>query len=243
MAIRATCPKCDREYRLKDHYGGAAVRCRECGKTFPVEGGAIDVADTSLKRASPGMALGMLVGTLLLVLTTCIGLPIGLLLLLGVLAGSRPQTGAARSGPRQPAAAVNKPGDETKKTKPAGKQAAEYVKELDDADPKVRETALKALGKLKEESAIPAVARRLTDGKDRRFASEALKQFGAAAESEVVKYLQQEDKAVRIEACRILHKIGTKASVPALQETAQAKEKDVVREAQNAIKEIGKRNP
>ena len=53
--------------------------------------------------------------------------------------------------------------------------------------------------------------------------------------------LQEEDRAVRIEACRILNKIGTKASVPALQQTAQAKEKDVSKEAQNAIKEIGKR--
>ena len=54
--------------------------------------------------------------------------------------------------------------------------------------------------------------------------------------------MQEEDKAVRIEACRILNKIGTKASVPALQQTAQAKEKDVSKEAQNAIKEIGKRS-
>src|SRR5437773_4545874 len=39
--------------------------------------------------------------------------------------------------------------------------------------------------------------------------------------SEVVKYLQEEDKAVRIEACRILNKIGTKASVPALQRSEE----------------------
>jgi predicted Zn finger-like uncharacterized protein len=246
MAMRATCPACEREYRLKDEYAGATVRCRECGETFAVDDDGAGVADTSLKRASPGLALGLLVGSFVLILGFCIGLPVGALLLFGKRDTLRQHAAAPRqtsaTAPKQQAAADNKAKDEPQKTKAAEKQASEYVKELDDADPKVRGAALKALAKLKDESSIPAIARRLTDARDRRAASDALKTFGASAESEVVKYLQEEDKAVRIEACRILNKIGTKASVPALQQTAQAKEKDVSKEAQNAIKEIGKRS-
>jgi HEAT repeat protein len=173
-------------------------------------------------------------------------MPVGALWLFGKKpVKTQPQAGPAKQvrndDMKQAAAPKPEAQDRPKENKPAEKQAADYLKDLDNADPKVRETALKALAKLKDESTIPSIARRLTDNKDRRFASEALKGFGAAAESEVAKYLQESDKAVRIETCRILTKVGTKASIPALEQTAKAKEKDVAKEAQIAIKEIEKR--
>ncbi len=244
MAIQTTCPECEHEYRLRNHYAGATVRCRQCRKTFQVEGG--DAAATPLKRTAPGLAMALLVGTFVGILMLCIGMPVGALWLFG----KKPVKTQQQAGPAKQVrsddtkqAAAPKPDaqDRPKESKPAEKQAADYLKDLDNADPKVREAAFKALAKLKDESTIPSIARHLTDNKDRRSASEALKAFGAAAETEVVKYLQEKDKAVRIETCRILSKVGTKASIPALEQTTKAKEKDVAKEAQTALKEIEKR--
>jgi HEAT repeat protein len=193
------------------------------------------------------VALGLLVGTFALILLICIGVPFGGLWLLAKTRPAKQPPASAANKEAPKAAAKNPPPPDEKakpspaEAKPAEKQAADYVQELGDADPKTREAALKALGKLKDESTIPAIAARLTDAKDRGPASAALKAFGAAAEGEVAKYLQEKDKAVRIEVCRILNKIGTKASLPALEEAAKAKEKDVAKEANAAIKEIKKR--
>lgn len=253
MAIKTTCPECDQPYRLREHYAGATVRCRECEKTFTVDESDSDVnSDRSLRRAGPGLVVGLMAGTFALILAGCIGVPAGLLFLVK-LSSAKPQPQARNSAPApkpQPepapnhapakAEAAEKPAEKTA-TKPAEKSAADWAKDLEDADPKTRENALKTLGKLKDATTIPAVARRLTDPRDRKLAGEALKAFGAPAEEEVVKYLQQPEKEVRLEACRILHKIGTKASAAALEETAKAKERDVANEARNAMKEINKR--
>jgi HEAT repeat protein len=199
--------------------------------------GTADGAGGALKRASPAVAMGILAGSFLAVVGVCVGVPLLLLLLFGHREAPRQRA----SAPPQKSAPQDKTKEQASQTKPAEKQAADYVRELDDADPKVRETALKALAKLKDESTFAAVAGRLKDSKDRRFASDALKAFGAAAEAEVDKSLQDPDKAVRLEACKILNKIGTKASEPLLQAAAKEKDKDVAKEAQSAIKEIGKR--
>jgi hypothetical protein len=249
MAIRTTCPKCEHPYRLREHYAGATVRCRECEKTFTVDESDSDVnSDTSLRRASPGLVVGLMAGTVALILAGCIGVPAGLLFLVK-LSSTKPQPQAKSPAPAAKPQPEHLPAEAPVKSeapakpaeKGAEKTAADWAKDLEDADPKTRETALKTLGKLKDPTSIPSVARRLTDPKDRKFASEALKAFGSPAEEEVVKYLQQPEKEVRVEVCRILHKIGTKASVPALEETAKAKERDVANEARNAIKEINKR--
>jgi hypothetical protein len=260
MAIQATCPKCQHEYKLRNRYAGATVRCGECSAPFQVEANGEDgAAITPLKRPSPGVAIGFMVGTFILIIGVCIGLPVLALMLFGKSGKPHQQPVAAKQNPKEtpgkpagsdekakensasPGAREEKPKENPPQAKPGDGQAAEYVKQLDDADPKVREKALKELGKLKDLSTIPAIARRLTDAKDRRFASDALKGFGSVAEPDVVNVLQEKDKAVRIEACRILNKIGTKASMPLLEETAKAKEQDVAKEAQNAIKEINKR--
>jgi HEAT repeat protein len=109
------------------------------------------------------------------------------------------------------------------------------IKALDHQSAGVRHPALEALGKLKDERSVEPVARRLTQGADRTQAVKALQALGPPAEKEALKYLQAQDKAVRIAACHVLQEVGTKASVPALQATAQQatklKQKDVLEAA------------
>jgi predicted Zn finger-like uncharacterized protein len=83
MAIEIVCPQCDQSYRLRDHYAGATVRCRQCGDAFPVPGegadAATDTADTSntgLKRAHPGLMVALTFGPGLLLLSCCVIVPV-----------------------------------------------------------------------------------------------------------------------------------------------------------------------
>lgn len=108
-------------------------------------------------------------------------------------------------------------------------------------DPRIRQAALKALGQRKDPSTMSYIAERLKDPGDRGSASDALKAFGREAEPAVIGYLEDADTAVAIEACRILQKIGTQASLPKLEKAAQAADKNVAKEAQDAIEAIQKR--
>ena len=95
------------------------------------------------------------------------------------------------------------------------------LKCLDDANALVRSETMDLLGKLHDERAVEAVARRLLDFLDRSAASSALVALGAGAEKAVVPYLQNTSAGVRLEACNILRVIGTKQSKPALEAAAQ----------------------
>ncbi len=118
---------------------------------------------------------------------------------------------------------------------------------LADQSSAVRHACLDALGKLKDETSVPLVTARLLVQEDRRAASNALKAMGPVAEKEVVKGLTNGDKNIRLECCRILDVVGTRASVPALTQVAQlalrAKppERDVANAAQAAAAAIAAR--
>jgi hypothetical protein len=112
---------------------------------------------------------------------------------------------------------------------------------LNSADPASRAKALKALARLKDPQALTAVAQHLKDAKDRREAANTLAAYGPSAEDEVGKYLTDGNKDVRLVACRILKRIGTAKSKPALQAAAKDKDRNVAREAQGALKDIEKR--
>jgi HEAT repeat protein len=119
------------------------------------------------------------------------------------------------------------------------------LKAVDHPANAVRHPAMEALGKLKEERAAKPLAEHLSVVADRKVASTALVAIGANAEDEVAKQLGSKDKAVQLEACKVLQAIGTKASVPALEAAAQAatkaKLKDVTDAANAAAAEAGKR--
>jgi hypothetical protein len=114
---------------------------------------------------------------------------------------------------------------------------------LDNDSETVRHAAMEALGRLRDARAVQPLALRLALPSDRKHAGQALQNLGPAAEPEVVKYLHDPDEAVQIEACKVLKRVGTKASVPALQVLAQEKKKRALQvAAQDALNAINGRN-
>jgi HEAT repeat protein len=84
-------------------------------------------------------------------------------------------------------------------------------------DKETRHLALEALGKLKDERAVGPVAARLLNDTDRQFASAALIAMGTMCQPVVANCLSNAHRGVRLEACRILEKVGTKDCVPSLE--------------------------
>jgi hypothetical protein len=107
--------------------------------------------------------------------------------------------------------------------------------------PHVRAATLEALAALKEPRAFEPVARRLTDFSDRARARQTLESFGPAAEQAVLPYVTNPDRQVRIEACRVLAVIGTKASVPVLQAAARDTDPEIAQAAQAALRAVAAR--
>ena len=104
--------------------------------------------------------------------------------------------------------------------------------------PAARREQLLALGKLKDDRAIEAVAQHLSDNADRESASQALQAMGAMAEKKVRDYLHYPDVAVRVEACRILQQIGGAASVAALETAKSDVSEKVAKAATDALQAI-----
>jgi predicted Zn finger-like uncharacterized protein len=117
-------------------------------------------------------------------------------------------------------------------------QAPALIKALDSRSGGVRQSAMKALGRLKEEKAIQPIALRLRDFGDRATASQALQEIGSKAEPEVLKGLREDDKGVRLEVCKILGVIGTKDSLKPLEAAAkryaQANDREMATACANA---------
>jgi HEAT repeat protein len=113
---------------------------------------------------------------------------------------------------------------------------------IDDHSGGVRAAVMEALGNLKDERAVSPVALRLTTG-DRGHAAAALQKMGPMAEKEVLKYLDDQDGGTRTEACKVLQRIGTRESLPAL-EALKARERDrnVQVAVQDALTTIKGRN-
>ncbi|HJT77176.1 MAG TPA: HEAT repeat domain-containing protein, partial [Gemmataceae bacterium] len=123
-------------------------------------------------------------------------------------------------------------------------QTPDLLRLLDNMQAPVRQSAMLALGKLQEEKAAAPIAAHLLLGEDRRAAGDALRALGPKAETEVAKYLAARDKAVVLDACKILGDIGTKKSVLVLKRVValtQAKQKDIAVAASLAIQQISSR--
>jgi HEAT repeat protein len=81
-----------------------------------------------------------------------------------------------------------------------------------------RKRAIDALVKLKDPRGAPAVARNWKQPFEREWTRRSLEQMGPAAEAAVRPYLEDPEFGVRVEACRTLKRIGTRQSLPALEE-------------------------
>jgi HEAT repeat protein len=110
----------------------------------------------------------------------------------------------------------------------------------------VQGATLEALGKAKDERAAEPVAECLPNFMVRGQASAALKAIGPPAEKAVLKYLTHQDIFLRQEVCRILKEIGTKQSIPGLQDILGMEDihtrvhvAPAAKEALNAIKARG----
>jgi len=103
-------------------------------------------------------------------------------------------------------------------------QAADYIAKLQDADWRVRKSAVIALGSLDDPAVTPALAGSLTDAfpSVRAFAAIELgKREAAAAVPELTAALQDEEWIVRKNVVRALLKIGEPSTVPVLLEMLQ----------------------
>jgi HEAT repeat protein len=110
---------------------------------------------------------------------------------------------------------------------------------LDDQDRGVRRAAIQFFGRIKDERAVEPLARQLADPDAfvHNDAMRALRQIGAIAEVEVVKYLNSADIPTRERACQVLQTIGTQQSVRALTQAASGRS-PAARSAQSALKAI-----
>jgi hypothetical protein len=104
-------------------------------------------------------------------------------------------------------------------------QVPALIDVLDHESGAVRESALEALGNLKDPRAVTLVTLRLLLPQDRKNASKALQAMGSMAEKEVLAHLDESDADLRAEVCRILKRIGTRESVAPLQKLKD-REKD-----------------
>jgi len=122
-----------------------------------------------------------------------------------------------------------------------GRSALPYIlTALNDKEHSVRWATLDILAKLRDPRSADAVAARLSYG-DGFKASPALVAIGPAAERSVLGCMNDMEWSVRMEACKILKQIGTKASLPMLQQAAADQNGLVVMAANDAIAEINKR--
>lgn len=106
-----------------------------------------------------------------------------------------------------------------------GPESVPAVVRLLESDPtgfdgdECRKRAIDALVKLKDPRGAPAIARNWKNHFEREWTRRSLEKLGPAAEDAVRPYLEDRDWGVRVEACRTLKRIGTRKSLPALEET------------------------
>lgn len=105
----------------------------------------------------------------------------------------------------------------------------------------IRGNTMEVLAVFKDERGAEAVAERLRNSVDRAKASQALQAMGPVAEPAALKQLKYPDAKVRLEACKVLEVVGTKASLAALKAAAQDSNVQVVKAAQQAAEKVAKR--
>jgi hypothetical protein len=84
-----------------------------------------------------------------------------------------------------------------------------------------RRRGIDTLVRLKDPRGAPGIARSLKHPFDRERARRALAALGSPAEMAVHPYLEDNDWGVKVEACKTLQLIGTRRSLPALQQTLE----------------------
>jgi predicted Zn finger-like uncharacterized protein len=109
-----------------------------------------------------------------------------------------------------------------------------------------RTQVIEALGRLKEEKGIPLIVKSLSEPIEHTVADRALTDIGAASEKPLLEELKTTDKAItKIYCVRVLAKVGTKDSLPALEDilkdTSPTRSRNLENEARKAIDAIKKR--
>ena len=121
------------------------------------------------------------------------------------------------------------------------------IKALTEPDSSTRTLAVKALGRLKDPRAIAPLVNLLATGQsDNNYgrmgresaAAEALVRIGPAVEPAVLALLDEKNIETRIQACNILKQIGTKASLPLLQNVTPYPNKELSEAAAEACRAI-----
>jgi predicted Zn finger-like uncharacterized protein len=117
---------------------------------------------------------------------------------------------------------------------------------LNDANPESAKAASEALVVWATPTEAPALAAALSNPSPevRKNCLQALEKFGPSAEQPILNRLENNDKTSRRELCALLGRIGTKASLPALERIAATDSNPVVkRTAEGAVRAIQERNP
>jgi hypothetical protein len=117
------------------------------------------------------------------------------------------------------------------------------LKLLKDSDWSSRQTATKALGKLKDERAIQPLADLIAHGGSMygQDVSAALINIGAPAEKAVIALLNERNADTQRQACNILQQIGTDASLDPLQKLVGDSDQSTSQAAVDAIRAIKQR--
>jgi HEAT repeat protein len=126
----------------------------------------------------------------------------------------------------------------------AGKdEIAVMIKHVDHEDVGFRREVIETLGKMKVADASEPIAERLADFFARPQAADALTKIGAPAEKAVADKLRHQDAQVRQEAAKILMRIATKESVPALRAACDDEDRAVGSYARVALRRLGEDVP
>lgn len=86
--------------------------------------------------------------------------------------------------------------------------------------PTEKEGAIIACGRIKYEKAIPRLVREISSGNRHALAADALIEIGAPAEEKVAALFEKNLPHCNRFACQILEKIGTRKSIPVLEQAA-----------------------
>jgi HEAT repeat protein len=105
----------------------------------------------------------------------------------------------------------------------------------------IHKPAIEALANFKGAQVTAALAKQLGNFADRADASAALQRIGPEAEPAVLPYLDNADWGIQLEAMRILAKVGTEQSIPALEKLAKGPGPGVAMEAKATIEAIKRR--
>jgi HEAT repeat protein len=108
-----------------------------------------------------------------------------------------------------------------------------------------RVSVIAALGRLKEEKAAPLIVKGLAEPTERAVADKALTDIGSASEKPLLEELKRDNAEARLFCVRVLAKVGTKESVPALvdilNEPGTVRNRALELEVRKAIDAIKKR--